>query len=129
MLKPCKVKTYVSVDGGPKRRLWSVEYKLTERELPNSFEYGVNFSQIVNHQFRIPNVTTDVTLFRNKPYINILYASFDKKRYDNFDELRVEECEELWEDATLKDIYECAPADQCIQYLKERGMTACPILK
>ena len=43
MLKPCKVTYYVSVDGGPKRKLWTTKYRLTEHKLPNSFEYGQNF--------------------------------------------------------------------------------------
>ena len=129
MLKPCKVKTYVTIDNNPKRRLWSVQYKLTDRELPNSFECATTFSQILNNPNGIPNITIGRTLFRNRPYIKILYDWFDEETYYGFDKFRIERREEPWEDATLQNIYECAPADKFIQYLKERGITACPILK
>ena len=34
-----------------------------------------------------------------------------------------------WKDVPLNYIMEHFSADKCIQYLKERGMSACPILK
>jgi hypothetical protein len=32
-------------------------------------------------------------------------------------------------DITMNELFEDFSADECIKYLKERGMTACPILK
>ena len=127
MLKPCKVTYYVSVDGSPMRKLWTTEYKLTQHELPNSFEMGHLFEHIINGGSRAyaPDIYTDTTLFRKRPYAEINYNWDCSERYYGFKEIRIKECEEPWENATLKDIHDCSSADQFIQYLKERGITTC----
>ena len=129
MLKPCKTTYYVSVDGGPKRKLWTTKYGLTQHALPNSFELGHLFSHILNAGSRayVPDIYTDTTLFRKRPYVEIRYNWDDEERYYDFDEIRIEEREEPWTNATLKDVHDCASADQFIQYLKERGITTCPM--
>lgn len=129
MLKPCKVTYYVSVDGRPKRKLWTTKYGLTERELPNSFEYAQSFENIIkngNEAFA-PDIYTDTTFFRKRPYMKIQYNWDAEERYYGFDTIRIEEYMEPWIKATLKDIHDYTPADQFIQYLKERGITTCPM--
>ena len=76
-----------------------------------------------------PNVTAGTTLFLKRPYVKIVYSLFDEDEYYNFDKITIERRKEPWTDATLKDIHDNSTADQFIQYLKERGMTTCPILK
>lgn len=129
MLKPYKVTTYVSVNGGPKNRMWSVGYGLTEDELPNTVETSYTFQEALTKKLPTPDVKTDTTFFRKRPYVKISYSLFYEDEYYNFDAITIERRKEPWTDATLKDIHDCSTADQFIQYLKERGMTSCPILK
>ncbi len=129
MLKPCKVTYYVSINGSPKRKLWTTKYGLTKYELPHSFEYGQSFANIINCGSRAfaPDVYIGTTLFRKRPYVEIRYNRDDEESYYGFDEIRIEERVEPWEQATLKDIHDYSTAEQFIQYLKERGITTCPM--
>jgi hypothetical protein len=55
--------------------------------------------------------------------------AWDKVVYTHFNTLSYKTEAEEWTDVTLDWIIKNLSADECIQYLKERGMAACPILK
>lgn len=129
MLKPYKVYTYVSVNDGPKRQLWSVEYGLTEDELPLVVEKSYTFQEALTRKWITPDITTGTTFLFKRPYVKIEYSWCSEDEYYNFDHITLERIVEPWINATLKDVHDYSTADQFIQYLKERGITACPILK
>ena len=128
MLKPYKVKTYISVNDGPKTEVWSTGYGLTEDELPSIVEVPYTFQEVLTEKLPTPDVTTGTTLFRKRPYVKIEYSWCTSDIYYNFDHITIERRKELWANATLKDVHDYSPADQFIQYLKERDMSVCPIL-
>jgi hypothetical protein len=127
MLKPYKVNTYVSVNDGPKYEIWSVGYGLTEDELPRVVELSYTFQEALTKKLLTPCVTTGITFFRKRPYVRIEYSWCQSDDYYNFDHITIERRYEPWTKATLKDIHDYTPADQFIQYLKERGITTCPM--
>ena len=127
MLKPYRVYTYVSVNDGPKRQLWSVGYGLTEEEIPIVIEKSYTFQEALTRKWSTPYITTGTTLFLKRPYVKIEYSWCSEDEYYNFDHITLERRIEPWTDATLKDIHDYSTADQFIQYLKERGITTCPM--
>jgi hypothetical protein len=127
MLKPYKVYTYVSVNGRPKRQLWSVEYGLTDDELPLVVEKSYTFQEALTRKWVTPHITTGKTFLFKRPYVKIEYSWCSEDEYYNFDHITLERRVEPWTNATLKDIHDYSTADQFIQYLKERGITTCPM--
>lgn len=128
MLKGYKVKTDISVNDGPKKRILRIGYGLTEEELPRVVTTTWSFQDFFDKNIPTPAIKTDTTLFRNRPYVEVEYAWDDVDRYYNFDSITIERNYEPY-DITLDELFKEYSADECIQYLKERGMTACPILK
>ena len=129
MLKPCKLYTYVSVNDGPKYQIGSVAYGLIEGKLPVVIEKSFTFQEVLTHKCNDPYITAGATFFLKRPYVKIEYSWCTEEVYYNFDHITLESRAEPWENATLKDIHDHSAADQFIQYLKERGITTCPILK
>ena len=127
MLKPYKVYTYVSINNGPKTRIWAVTYGLTDEELPNTVELSYTFQEALTQSLPAPNITTGTTWLRKKPYVRIQYSWCHEDEYYNFDTITIERRKEPWKEATLKDVHDYTTADQFIQYLKERGITTCPM--
>ena len=84
MLKPYKVHTYISVNGGSKTKVWSVGYGLTEDELPNTVELSYTFQEALTKELPTPDVTTGTTLFRKRPYVKIQYSWCCEDEYYNF---------------------------------------------
>jgi hypothetical protein len=128
MLKAYKVKTDISVDDKPMQRVLRIGYGLTEEELPRVATTTWSFQDCLDNKVPTPAVKNDVTLFRNRPYVEIEYEWDHVERYYDFDHLTVERHYEPYE-VTLHELLEDFLAEDVIQYLKERGMTACPILK
>lgn len=128
MLKGYKVLTYIAVNDRPKKEIFKIGYGLTESELPNVVTTICAFKDCFNNKLPTPAIKTDTTIFRKRPYVEIEYAWSDVDRYYNFDSITIERHYEPY-DITLNELFEYYSADECIQYLKERGMTACPIMK
>lgn len=127
MLKPYKVYTYVSINDGQKRQLWSVGYGLTEDELPLVVEKSYTFQEALTRKWVTPHITTGTTFLFKRPYVKIEYSWCSEEEYYNFEHITLERRVEPWTNATLKDIHDYSSADQFIQYLKERGITTCPM--
>lgn len=128
MLKAYKVKTDISVNGQPKKRIYKIGYGLTDKKLPRTVTTTWSFQDCFDKQLPTPAVKTDTTLFRKRPYVEIEYSWDKVDRHYNFDSIIIERHYEPY-DITLNELIKEYSADECIQYLKERGMTACPILK
>ena len=128
MLKGYKVQTYIAVNGKPKKGVWNYGYGLTEEEVPRVVTTSWSFQDCLEQKLPTSSVTHDTTLFRKRPYVEIEYSWDDCDRYYNFDSLIIERHYEPY-DITLNELFKEYSADESIQYLKERGMGVCPILK
>ena len=127
MLKPYKVYTYISINGGPKNQIWAVTYGLTDEELPNTVQLSYTFQEALTKKLPAPNITTGTTWILKRPYVKIQYSWCHEDEYYDFDTMTIERRKEPWTEATLQDIHDYSTADQFIQYLKERGITTCPM--
>lgn len=128
MLKAYKVKTYIAVNDKPKQRIFGIGYGLTEGDLPDIATTICSFQDCFDTQLPTLAIKTGTTFFRKRPYVEIEYAWDKWDRYYDFDSITIEKCYEPY-NITLDELIKDYSADQCIQYLKERGITTCPILK
>ena len=132
MLKVYTVKSYVSINGGDWQRVGISGHTMTddnpiEKILLDNATFNKCYEYVIRHSLN--GIWLDSTLFRNKPILYIGDSWFDSTRYDHFDTISYKYIYEEWEDVPLNYIMEHFSADKCIQYLKERGMSTCPILK
>lgn len=128
MLQAYIVKTYIAVNDEPKKEIWKIGRGLTEDELPRVVTTTWSFQDCLDKRVPTPAIEPRKTLIRKRPYVRIEYDWEDVKYYYNFDSVTIERHYESY-DITLNELFKGYSADECIQYLKERGMTACPILK
>ena len=132
MLKVYTVKSYVSING---EDWWNVgrdgctisDENPTEKVFLDNTTFDECY-EYVCHQ-PLDGICSSSTLFKNKPIIYIKDSHFYDHRYDYFDTISYKYVYEEYKDASLDYIMKHFSADKCIQYLKERGMSACPILK
>ena len=130
MLKVYTVKSYVSING---EDWWHIgcdghiitDDNPTEKILLDNATFDECFEYIKDHH--LDGIYLDYTLFRNKPIIYIGKTFPDPLRYDHFDTISYKYVYKEWENVSLNYIMEHFSADKCIQYLKERGMSACPM--
>ena len=135
MLKVYRVKYYVAIDGGEWREVedkYDYPYVLRDDQEAKSQELVPIMTFYEFYEYIQKKPLWGVNYGKNilgKPYIRIMYDwSWDSwERYYKFKVIsyrRVfEECTKM----TLSEIFKHFPADQCIQYLKERGITTCPM--
>lgn len=136
MLKVYKIKPYVSVDGAPWRRVSCQYYTVANIELTDELILdNVSFQECreyrsENHLRGVHNTEVRSWFKQIKPAMYIDYTgAWDKVVYTHFNTLSYKTEAEEWTDVTLDWIIKNLSADECIQYLKERGMIACPIMK
>ena len=131
MLKVYRVKYYVSVDGGEWRQVGNSGYSITDKEL--SELVIIDNASFVDAREFLKNtpcfgVYNNETFFRHKPIIMIKYNdALEQVVYRNFNTLSYKIVYKEWTNVSMQWLIEHASADQCIQYLKERGMTSCPM--
>lgn len=133
MLKVYNVTDYVSIDGAPWREVSDTGYRVSDKELQTklvldevSFDEAREFLSN-NHIWGVWNYET---LFRHKPIIAVsYYSNYEPVRYKHFNTISYKTEYTEWKDVSFDWLMKHFSAEQCIQYLKERGMTACPILK
>lgn len=128
MLQAYKVITYIAVNDEPKKEISKVGYGLTEDELPRVVTTTFSFQDCLDKQLPTPAIKTYKTFFRKRSYVGVEYNWDDVKQYYGFASITIERHYEPY-NITLNELFEEYSADQCIQYLKERGITTCPILK
>lgn len=129
MLQAYKVTTYITVDGERQHMLYDTKVILVEEFGLKTIEEVYTFDEIVKNKAADLNhiIVGKDWLFR-RPYVKICYSWCHEELHYHFNTLTVEKCYTPC-DITMNDLFDCFPIDKCIQYLKERGMTACPILK
>lgn len=128
MLQAYKVRTYIAVNDQPKKEIWRIGHGLTEDELPRVVTTTFSFQDCLDKPLPTPAIKPRKTFFRKRPYVMIEYDWEYVKYYYNFDSVTIERHYEPY-DITLNELFKGYSADQCIQYLKERGITTCPIMK
>lgn len=135
MLKVYSVKYYVSIDGGEWRKLYyglEQHYELRNEDEPTQ-QYLIkemNFDKCYDflHTHSIPGLSHNVNVWKI-PYIRVMYnyddeETYTQRRLQTISVKRVyTECSYM----TLIDIFRRFPADQCVRYLKERGITTGPM--
>lgn len=134
MLKVYEVKYYVSIDGGEFRQVeekWCYPYVLRDDNEPKTlFLPAMTFQECYEYIKSKPlyGLSYGKSIF-GKPYIRIMYDwSWDSwEGYYKFKTISYKRVFKECTNMTLAEIFKNFPADQCIQYLKERGMTACPM--
>ena len=131
MLKVYNVMHYVSVDGGKWCRVESNgqtmidDSEVVENVINGSFEHWCEYLQARN----LPGMYYKTTLFKKKPCIVTYSSSYDSVvKHTHFKNLSYKTVYKELEYVSLGDIINRYPADQAIQYLKERGINTCPII-
>ncbi len=131
MLKVYNVYDYVSIDGAKWRRVGGVGYKVTDEAVENKLILdNVSFAEV--REFLsdkiLSGVWNDSTFFRNKPTVVISYQdAFSPVSYKRFNTISYKTEYKEYTSVTTKWLMEHLPADKFIQYLKERGITTCPM--
>lgn len=133
MLKIYNAYSYVSIDGAEWRKVGSDGYRVSDEELDEVLLFeNLSFNKAYKYlcEKNLDGVWLDETLFRHKPIIRIGYSDvWEPVSYKAFNTLSYKLKYKEKSYVTLDWIMRHLSADQCIQYMKERGMTACPILK
>ena len=141
MLKVYKVHNYVSIDGADWREvLWNGWLTPIERKVfdePPETQHilcNASFYKACDyvHNNRLDGVHESSLCWRRMiwPAIEIRYRDArDDVTYRNFISMSYKIEYEEWKEVTLEWIMKNLPADVTIQYLKERGITTCPIMK
>ena len=96
------------------------EIMLVEQMSFNDF-YNVLQAKPMTH------IRVGKTFFRKKPKVLIDYDFDHTKRYTHFDTISCKVTYEEVKNTSLYNIMRYFSAEQTIQYLKERGITACPM--
>ena len=139
MLKIYKVHNYVSIDGADWREvLWSgcltsIERKVSDEPLETQHILcNASFYEAYDyiHDNRLDGVynSSDCWCRMIHPVIKVRYRdACDDVTYRRFISMSYKIEYEEWKEVTLEWIMKNLPADQTIQYLKERGITTCPM--
>lgn len=131
MLKVYNVYDYVSIDGAEWRRVGRSGYKVADEEIKNKLILdNVSFEDA--REFLSNNILDGVwnysTFFRNKPTICISYQdAWEPVTYKRFNTISYKTVYKEDKYVTTQWLMEHLSADQFIQYLKERGITTCPM--
>lgn len=137
MLKIYKVRNYVSIDGADWRKVvlsWFIPTKYKTSSKPLETEHilcNMSFADtreyLRNNEldgiFNIHSFWTDAPKKIGIRY----YDADDIVYYKHFNTISYKIEYEEWTDVSLNWIMENLSADECIQYLKERGITTCPM--
>lgn len=133
MLKVYNVTDYVSIDGADWREVGGYGYGVFDEEPKNELRLdNLTFTEAYEYlsQNCLSGVWNDNTFFRKKPIIRVSYNdALDPVNYRRFNKMSYKREFVEYKDVSLEWIIKHLSADQCIQYLKDRGMTTCPILK
>lgn len=131
MLKIYTVKSYVSIDRGEWKEV-GYGFHTARDDNPTEEIVFENFTLEQCYEYTgccLDGIWRSKTFFKKKPMLYIGDNFFNSKAYYSFNNISYKCVYIEWKDVSLNWIIEHLSADQCIQYLKERGITTCPILK
>lgn len=131
MLKIYKVYNCVSIDGAKWRRI-DRAHTITDEEPSDMLILdNVSFDEVCEflNQHSVIGMHKSHTLFRKKPTIEIIFedAWLSPVEYKHFKTMSYKIEYKEWKDVSLQWLMEHLPAEKVIQYLKERGITTCPM--
>ena len=131
MLKVYTVKSYVSIDGADWEEIGYGFHAVREDNLTEKILFeNFTFEQCYEYsEHCLEGIWRSQTFFKKKPILYIGDDFFDSQRYTSFNTISYKYVYTEWESVSLEWIMKHLSAEQCIQYLKERGITTCPILK
>lgn len=131
MLKVYYVCNYVSIDGAKWRAIGNCGYKVADEECGTTLVLdNASFAEAREFlsQKMLDGVWNESTYFRHKPIIAISYRDASGwVEYRHFDTMSYKREYKEYENVSFKWLTEHLTADQFIQYLKERGITTCPM--
>ena len=131
MLKVYKVHNYVSIDCADWREVDS-GYLITDEEMSNELILDqISFAEAretLSQKNKLYGVWNCSTLILSRPTIRVDYSdAWDFAEYTHFDTMSYLRKYEEWTTVPMQWLIEHASAEQFIQYLKERGITTCPM--
>ena len=130
MLNIYKVTPYVSINNQEWREVYNRGgLRMCKFEGNHEVQLLDNATFEECYNTRLIGVYKDTSFFRNKPLIRIEYSYCDDETYKNFDSISYKLAYTEVKNISLQRIMSEFPADEAIQYLKERGITTCPIIK
>ena len=132
MLKLYSITDYVSIDGSDWREVGWGSHCTSDKKLPDTIVDHWSFDELLEYldEKYLSGVRCDETLFGHKPIIYVNYTdALDSVGYRRFGTLSYKRTFKEWNDVTLEWIMKNLSAEEAIQYLKDRGMTTCPIMK
>ena len=131
MLKIYDVNDYVSINGAKWRSVGGYGYKATDEKPENELIlYDATFDEVYEYleQNSLSGVQDDKTFFRKKPIIRVFYNdAWESVEYRRFNKMSYKREFKENKNVSLNWIMKHLTADECIQYLKDRGIAACPI--
>jgi hypothetical protein len=131
MLKIYTQKYWVSINNKEWEQVWLERYMMKDNppsEVITADQLSFDeFYELLQYD-SMDHVWAGKTLFRKRSKITIEYDYDRIKRYTNFDTISCKVTYEEIKNPTLYSIMRCFPAEQTIQYLKERGITTCPMI-
>lgn len=133
MLKVYTVVSYVSVDGAKWRSVGHSGWCCTDEDRDVKLILdNASFEEVreYNDTHFLDGIWNSNTFWRNKPVIAVKYRdAWDDVVYKSFNTMSYKNVYTEDKNVTLGWMMEHLSADQTIQYLKERGITTCPIMK
>lgn len=133
MLKIYDVTDYVSIDGTKWRVVGGYGYHVSDKTPENKLIFdNITFNEAYEYlsSHTLDGMREDTSFITKKPLIYIRYqGAWDSVAYRGFNTISYRR--EFKENAnvSLEWIMKNLSADKAIQYLKDRGMTVCPIMK
>ena len=131
MLKVYYVCKYVSIDGAEWRKVGHDGYRVVDGEVEDELVLdNVSFDEARKYLSEniLAYVWNDSTCFRHKPTIVVHYSdAWDPVEYKHFNTLSYKREFVENKNVSFEWLTKYLTADQFIQYLKERGITTCPM--
>ena len=132
MLKIYNIHDYVSIDGANWREVGGWGHCVADdTKVPDTIHLGqMSFGETREYLSKnhLSGVWNDGTFWLNKPIINVNYNdAWEAVAYRCFDTFAYKRVFTEKEDTSMDFLMKELSADQFIQYLKERGITTCPM--
>lgn len=136
MKKLVNERTLYRVNGGEWRdcSIWNKIRYYEENDCEDWKTKELNFAdmqELIEKGF-VPNAENDFTFFRKRPMIVLPSSDIEITRYTYTEKDKVVfevKKQYLPYTNTIKNLADLLPADDFIQYLKDRGINTCPMMK
>lgn len=128
MLKSYKYRLQISLNGADWCTIdWGYTGLREEHELTRTFIENYSFAEA--HEWLLHNkhdhTVAGYTLFKKRPKIKIQYGYYTTETYTKFNTISIRVIYEEYH-MTMRELWN-ENAELVIQYLKERGITVCPM--